>query len=400
MRPLTGPMPVLLVTIAIDMLGFGLIIPLLPFYATEFGAGATLVALLFATYSLGQLVGTPILGRISDRIGRRPIMLACLSVNVIAYLGFGLADSLLTLFIARAVGGMAAGKIAVAQAYAADISSASGRAKAMGLTGAAFGFGFAFGPALGGLILGSNPDPADYGLPAFVAAGLSLLALVWGFFALPESLPKESRDTSDRFPFRQRVQIVRSRPELFGMVVIFFAVSFTFSQVEATFPLWTAAKLGWGPLQVGYAFTYIGILIIICQGFLVGRIVPHIGNFRLLVAALCSLVFALLAVAFAVDVVTLMVSVTFMCLGMAFSSPTQSAIATNIVPAARIGAFLGLCHGASSLGRVLGPAWGGPIFENMGPDWPYLIGGGIMLLTLGLTLRLRQVLRPGDGDAE
>lgn len=395
----TGPMPVLLVTIAIDMLGFGLIIPLLPFYATDFGAGPALVALLFATYSLGQLVGTPLLGRLSDRIGRRPIILTCLGVNVIAYLGFGLADSLLTLFVARAIGGMAAGKIAVAQAYAADISSGSGRTGAMGLTGAAFGFGFAFGPALGGLILGADPSPAEYGMPAFVAAGLSLLALVWGLFALPESLPRESRDSEDRVPFRQRLQIVRSRPELLGMVVIFFAISFTFSQVEATFPLWTAVNLGWGPLQVGYTFTYIGILIIICQGFLVGRIAPMVGNFRLLVAALCSLTVALTAIILAVDAVTLLISVTFMCLGMAFSSPTQSAIASNLVPATRVGAFLGLCHGASSLGRVLGPAWGGPIFETLGPDWPYLIGGGIMALTLLLTLKLRGVLRPGDGDS-
>ncbi len=186
-------MPTLFLIVFVDLVGFGLVIPLLPFYAVRFAASPQQVTLLVATYSLLQLVTAPFLGRLSDRIGRRPVLGFSMAVSAVAYLWLGHADALWMLFAARALAGACAGNIAAAQAYIADVTTPENRAKGMGLIGAAFGLGFIIGPALGGFLAGDDPATANLAAPAWVAAALSLIALCGVFFVLPESLPAGRR---------------------------------------------------------------------------------------------------------------------------------------------------------------------------------------------------------------
>ncbi len=191
-------MPVLFLIVLIDLIGFGLVIPLLPFYAVRFSASPQQVTMLLAVYSLMQLFTAPLWGRLSDRVGRRPVLMASMAASALAYLWLGVADALWMLFAARALAGACAGNIAAAQAYIADTTTPENRAKGMGLIGAAFGLGFIFGPALGGFLAGNNPATANLAAPAWLAAGLSLVALGGVFFVLRESLPPELRGQAPR----------------------------------------------------------------------------------------------------------------------------------------------------------------------------------------------------------
>ncbi len=218
-------MPTLFLIVFVDLVGFGLVIPLLPFYAVRFAASPQEVTALLAVYSLAQLVTAPLWGRLSDRIGRRPILLASLTASVLAYLWLGGATALWMLFAARAFSGACAGNIAAAQAYIADVTAPEERARGMGLIGAAFGLGFIIGPALGGLIAGNDPATADVATPAWIAAGLSTLALCGVLLLLPESLPAGARD---RTAARSRIAAVMGvlhRPVLSRLILVFFSRS-------------------------------------------------------------------------------------------------------------------------------------------------------------------------------
>src|SRR5947209_17949386 len=216
-------MPILFLIVFIDLVGFGLVIPLLPFYAVRFAASPQLVTLLLATYSLTQLLSAPLWGRFSDRVGRRPVLIASMAASVLAYSWLGSATALWMLFVARAFAGACAGNIAAAQAYVADVTKPEERAKGMGLIGAAFGLGFIIGPALGGFLAGPDPVTADVTTPAWVAAGLSFVALCGVFLLLAESLPADRRGM--RGPSRGRVSAildVLGRPVLSRLILIFF----------------------------------------------------------------------------------------------------------------------------------------------------------------------------------
>ena len=283
------PILIIFLTVLIDMIGFGIVIPILPLYSQHFHAEPWQIGLLFGTFSMMQLISAPILGRWSDRIGRRPVLLLSILGTAISFLILGLANSLWLLFVGRMIDGLSGGNISTAQAYIADVTPLDKRSSAMGLIGAAFGLGFVFGPAIGGL-LGQH----SFQLPFFVAAGLALLNTFAIFFLLPESLTEERRKlhVAGGVPLSRAWQ--SAQESRLGTVMLCSLLStIAFSLVTALFTLFTANRLHWTARDNGLLFAYIGILGVIIQGGLIRRLVPRTGEKPLIILGCISLVLSM-----------------------------------------------------------------------------------------------------------
>jgi DHA1 family tetracycline resistance protein-like MFS transporter len=382
-------MPTLFLIVLVDLIGFGLVIPLLPFYALRFAASPQEVTVLLAVYSLMQLFAAPFWGRLSDRVGRRPVLIVSMAASVLAYLWIGAAGALWMLFAARALAGACAGNIAAAQAYIADVSKPEDRAKGMGLIGAAFGLGFIVGPALGGVLAGNHPLIADVETPAWVAAGLSFAALCGVLFLLRESLPPERR--AGRQTTRSRVAAildVLGRPTLSRLILIFFLVILAFAAMESTFALWAIGQFDWGPRQVGYVFSYVGILSAVLQGGLIGRLAGLFGEERLLFCGLALIGGGLLAMPFARDLALLGGAVSALALGMGLTQPSMTSLISRRAGGEEQGEVLGVSQSAGSLARVLGPAAAGVLFGDFGRNAAFFWGAALIAAALLLVLRL------------
>ena len=284
-----SPLVIIFLTVFIDLLGFGIIVPLLPFYAESFGASALTVGLLGTVFSLMQFVVAPLCGRWSDRVGRRPVILYGLLASAVAYVALALADSLALVFAARILGGIAGGNIPTAQAYIADITTPENRAKGMGLVGAAFGLGFIFGPAIGGIL-------ARFGhsTPMWFAAALCFGNFLAALMLLPESRHGAAdRVTLGRLDLFRRA---RRHPGLMLLLLVFFLVSTAFSGFEATFALFTERRFGFTAETIGYIFAFIGVVLATVNGLLVGRVVPVLGERRIIPGALALIGVGLLLV--------------------------------------------------------------------------------------------------------
>jgi MFS family permease len=381
-------MAILFLIVFIDLVGFGVIIPLLPFYGVHFGASPTAVTWMMACYSLAQFFFSPILGRLSDRVGRRPVLLVSLVASIVSYLWLGFANALWMLFAARLLSGAGAGNIAAAQAYITDVTPPEGRAKAMGMIGAAFGLGFTVGPALGGLVAGSAPDATDLSRPAFVAAGLSALALAIALARLKESRPPQSRDGEAR-PSRLRVaRDLLGRPTLRQLVLLFFIATSAFAAMETTYALWTNSAFGWGPAQVGLVFLYVGMVLVVVQGALIGRLSRRFGEARLVAAGAALIAAGLFALPFALSLPRLMVVNTLLPLGMGLLNPSMTSLISKEAGADERGGVLGVAQSAGSLARIIGPAVAGPLFTVFGRDAPYYASAAVMTLAVAMALRL------------
>jgi MFS family permease len=381
-------MPTLFLIVFVDLVGFGLVIPLLPFYAVRFGASPQQVTLLLATYSLFQLFAAPLLGTLSDRIGRRPVLMISMTASALAYLWLGSASALWMLFAARALAGACAGNIAAAQAYIADITTPENRAKGMGLIGAAFGLGFIFGPALGGFLAGNDPATANLEAPAWVAAGLSLVALSGVLFLLRESLAPEQRGQAER---RGRICTILGtlrRPILSRLILIFFLVILAFAGMESTFALWAMRQFLWGPEQVGYVFAYLGVLSAILQGGLIGRLAQRFGEERLLLCGLALIGIGLLVLPFARDLPFLGVAVSGLALGMGLTQPSLNSLISRRAGRGEQGEVLGVSQSVGSFARVIGPALAGLLFGDLGRASPFVWGAGLVAVAFLLAFNL------------
>ncbi len=382
-------MPTLFLIVFVDLVGFGLVIPLLPFYAVRFGASPQQVTLLLAVYSLMQLFTSPLWGRLSDRVGRRPVLIVSMAASVLAYLWIGSATALWMLFVARGLAGACAGNIAAAQAYIADITKPEERAKGMGLIGAAFGLGFIIGPALGGLLAGNNPATADIETPAWVAAGLSFVALCGVLLLLPESLPADRRGVPG--PSRSRLSAILDvlrRPVLSRLILIFFLVILAFAGMESTFALWAIEQFRWGPGQVGYVFAYVGVLSAILQGGLIGGLTRRFGEERLLLYGLALIGIGLMVMTVARSVAVLALAVSALALGMGLTQPSLNSLISRRAGREEQGEVLGVSQSVGSLSRVLGPAAAGFFFAGFGRNasffWGAALVAGALLLTLNM----------------
>lgn len=376
-------MPVLFLIVVIDLLGFGIVIPLLPFYAEHFTASPTEVGFLMATYSAAQFIAAPFWGRLSDRIGRRPVLLVSIFGAAVAYTALGFADSLLTIYAARALGGFMAGNISTAFAYVADVTTKENRAKGMGMVGAAFSIGFILGPAMGGLLAGSDPVTADYQTPSFAAAGLSLLAFILGLFFLKESLSAESRAKASAQTrvarFTALTDALRT-PGIGVLIVLAFLATLVFAGLEATFAMWSRRQFGWGPEQNGYLFALIGILGAIVQGGLMGRLAKKFSVEWLIVGGAVALSLGLGMVPLVSTVPQLVAAMVIAGIGFSIMSPALNTAISIRGESDVQGGLMGVTRSATTMSRMVGPAVAGAAFGFIGRDAPYIAGTAIMLI--------------------
>jgi DHA1 family tetracycline resistance protein-like MFS transporter len=368
----------------VDLVGFGLVIPLLPFYAVRFGATAPEVTWLLATYSLAQLVTAPYWGRLSDRFGRRPVLMSSMAAAALAYVWLGAATDLWMLFAARAFAGACAGNIAAAQAYIADTTTPENRAHGMGMIGAAFGLGFIFGPAIGGFLAGGNLATADLQTPAWVAAGLSVAALCGVLFVLRESLAPEARGHARPAGRVGMIRGVLRRPVLSRLVVIFFLVTLAFAAMESIFALWALRQLDWGPETVGYVFAYLGLLSAIMQGGLTRRLTKRYGEEPLLSYGLVLLAVGLVIVPFAHGLPLLLCGFAVLAIGLGLSQPALNSLISRRAGSNEQGEVLGVTRSVGSLARVLGPPMAGYLFADLGHSSPYFWAAALVVGALAI----------------
>jgi DHA1 family tetracycline resistance protein-like MFS transporter len=380
-------MPILFLIVFIDLVGFGVVIPLLPYYALRYDASPFAVTMLMACYSLAQFVMAPVLGRISDKVGRRPVLLVSLACSIASYVWLGLADTLWMLYAARLVAGAGAGNIAAAQAYIADVTPPEKRAKGMGMIGAAFGLGFTVGPAIGGVIAGADPTAADLARPAFLAAALSALALAVTAVRLKESLAPGAvlgaRPT--------RVALAKgalARPVLANLILLLFVTVSAFAGMETTFALWANSRFGWGPEQVGWVFFYVGILLAALQGGLIGRLAQRFGEARLVIAGSATIGLGLLGLAFAASLWEVLLVTGLLAVGMGLLNPSVTSLISREAGAEERGGVMGVSQSASSLARILGPAVAGAVFSLWGRSAPFLLGALLMMAVVAMAVRL------------
>ena len=367
----------ILLVVFIDLLGFSLILPLLPYYAETFNASKFTTGLLIAVYALMQLIGAPLLGRLSDRFGRRPILLISVFGTFLGFLLFGFATTLWMLFAARILDGVTGGNLSVAQAYISDATDAENRSKGLGLIGAAFGIGFIIGPVTGGFL-----SQFGYNVPAFVAAGLSLLNLVLIYAWLPESLTEEKRKElgEQKKPAITLGALVTAlkRPFTGSILITRFFFSLAFSIFQTIFSLYALAKFNLTARDTGLVLTYVGVLSVIVQGFLVGRLTKKFRDDVLIMFAVALMTVSLIGWALAPSVFWLLVVLTPTSLSGGILNTLLSSTLTKAVAPHEIGGILGLATSVESSTRIIAPILGGALLENVGTWSPGAFGAIVM----------------------
>jgi len=394
---------ILFLIVVIDLIGFGIIIPLLPFYAEYYSASPAEVGLLMAVYSLTQFIAAPFWGRTSDRTGRRPVLLISLFGTAFSYVWLGTAESLWVLFAARAAGGFMAGNISAAFAYAADITTRENRAKGMGVVGAAFGLGFIIGPAVGGILAGSDPVNADFRSPAYAAAGLSTVAFVLTLIFLKESLSTEIRERMAALTpetRRERFRKAVADPRVALLIGLSFIATFAFAGLEATFAMWSRRQYGWGPEQNGYLFAFVGIMGALVQGGLIGRLAKRFGEPALIVHGGIALTIGVLLIPFSTTLPLLLVAMVIAGFGFSVLTPSLSSLISLQVGEQEQGGVIGIARSATTLARVAGPAFAGALFSLLGKDWPYFAGAIVMAVFVVLAWRAKSGLTVPKAEAE
>jgi len=367
----------LFIVCVIDVLGFGIVIPLIPYMATRFGASPELITPILGTYSLMQLIGAPIWGSLSDRFGRRPILITSMLGAAASYLLLASANSIAALFVARALAGFMAGNIAAAMAYAADISSPSNRARSLGTVGAAIGVGFMLGPAIGGALAGEQLQSADFRLPALLSTGLSLLAALLVLYRLPESRVRSH--AAEPVAPSSRLALLRARPVLRWLTVAGMLVTFSQSTLDSTFALWALRRYQAGPRTVGIALLSLAIVAVGMQTVGVRRLLPRLGEFRFACLGIGCWVFGMFAVAISGSLLLVLPGLVLCGLGAGSFTPAGTALATHQADSHNRGAVIGTYQLGTSLARVLAPFVSGAVFEHFGVGAPYLLGGVVTL---------------------
>lgn len=360
----TTPLILIFVTVFIDLIGFGMVIPILPFYAETppFNATPFEIGVLFSIYSWMQFFFSPILGRLSDRFGRRPILFISLLGSAVGYFVMGLANTLAVVFLGRIIGGVTGANISTAQAYIADITTRENRAKGMGLFGAAFGLGFILGPAIAGVL-------SKYGVhvPFFVAGVLSLISGTAVYFLLPESRKPGSASAVRSSRFADLIESLRERD--FGLInLIYFLLITAFSIMTYAFVLYTAFRFGYDAEQNGYLFAFVGFVSIVGQGMLFDRLARKFGETRLVAFGCLLMCASLFLMPYAAPDMGGLAGLLAICgvlsLGSALASPALTSLASKITHDERQGSALGIMQSGASLARAIGPMIGGVLLNN------------------------------------
>ena len=385
-----SPLALIFGTVFLDLVGFGIVIPVLPLYAERFGASPLVIGLLLGIYSAMQCLFAPILGKLSDRFGRRPVLLVSVIGTSAGFLLMGLANSLWLLFAARVIDGITGGNISTAQAYIADVTSSKDRSRGMGLIGAGFGLGFILGPAIGGLL-----SHVSLAAPFLFASFLAAANAVAIFFFLPESLPVERRRKAHEHPsFVVLFQQARKRPLAIILAAYFFTVV-SFSLLTATYSLFTERRFGYTASQNGYIFAGQGLLGTVIQGGLLGWLVKVFGDKKLVIAGTATLALSLFLLPLSTTTVFLLCVTTGIAIGHSFVLAPLNGLASKSVNETSQGQVLGMMQSASSFARIVGPVLGGGLLNydalhltSAFGKTPYLAAGAITLLAVGFAMGL------------
>jgi len=384
------PLRILFFVSMVDVLGFGVLIPLVPYMGERFGASPELITAILGSYSLCQLLAAPLWGRLSDRFGRRPILISSLAGACASYVILAFAHNIALLLASRMLAGFMAGNLAAAFAYASDVSAPEERAKSMGLIGAAIGVGFMCGIPVGGALAGNNAATANFVRPALVSVGLSLLAMLLVKVKLPES-----RSLAERQAKRERgprpLTLLRERGALRAIAGAALLVTTAQGILESIFVIWAFARFGAGPRTVGLALFGVALLSVLMQGGFVRALAPRLGETRLgsLGAAIYALGLALVGLA-GRSVPLVGAGLALAGLGLGAFTPSASALASKQSKAADRGAVMGTYQSSTSLARVIGPFASGYIYQAGGPSAPFLAAACIALPAIWLLMSARR----------
>jgi MFS family permease len=378
--PRLNPLVALFIVCVIDVLGFGILIPLIPYMATNFGASPAIITPILGTYSLCQLIAAPIWGRLSDRFGRRPILITSMAGAGASYLILAAAHSITALLVARALAGFMAGNLSAAMAYASDISSPQDRARTMGTVGAAIGVGFMLGPAIGGALAGEHLASANFLRPALLSASLSLLALLLVLFVLREShTPARRQAQRSGAPRLTGLALLRTLPALRALALGNLLVTFSQSTLDSSFAIWAMHRYALGPRSVGLALFALAIVAVLVQGGLLRVLAPRFGEHRLALAGVLGYCLGLSGVALAHDLPWVIVALVVCGLGAGLYGPCGAALASREASEQNRGAVMGTFQSSTSLARVLAPFLAGTIYLRFGPNAPFLLAALVTL---------------------
>ncbi len=359
---LSKPLLIIFLTVLIDLVGFGIVIPLLTFYAEEFNAKPFDIGMLVASYSLMQFIFAPIIGILSDKYGRRPVLFFSIIGSGIGYLMLGLANSLWIVYASRILGGIAAGNLSTAQAYIADVTTKENRAKGMGLFGMAFGLGFILGPALAGIL-------SRYGneVPFLFASFLSFANAILLFFILPESIKQNNKHSERKNRFAEIFDVLKDK-KFSTLTIEYFLLVTAFSMMTTAFAYYTMTNFNYSASETGYLLGYIGLIAVITQGFLLGKLAKHFGEEKLVSFGSLMLSLSLIAVPFVSKdhggVLALLIGTAIFSFGNSLASPSLNSLASKMAREDEQGRTLGMMQSAASLARIVGPFMCGILLNN------------------------------------
>ena len=374
-------------TVALDLIGFGMIVPILGRYAERFGAGGFEVGLLFASFSVAQMIFSPLLGKLSDRIGRKPVIIIALVGSSVGSFITGAAGALWVLFLGRFLDGASGASIAVAQGAVADIAPPEQRARLMGMLGAAFGLGFVLGPALGGLAALGGPH-----VPFYIAGILAAINAVAAYIRLPETKTSPAPTTTSLLPKGQR------SPVLVRFAVVSFLATLAFSGFEATFSLFGRERFDLTEASTAVVFLFVGVVLVAVQGLGIGRMTAAWGSRKMLRAGLAMVGVGLFFLSASTVWPMLFVALFLLAFGQGIATPSTTALVTEAAPPERRGEVLGYQQSVGAFARIIGPITAGLLFDGVNEGTPYVIGGVLFVLALvavwPVTTALRAVSQP------
>ncbi len=373
------PLIVIFLTVFIYLLGFGIVIPIIPTLSIQMKASALQTGLLLSVYSLMQFIFSPIWGRLSDKYGRRPILLICLFGEIFSYLLFAQARSLELLFIARIFSGFFGASISTASAYISDITPPQERSKGMALIGAAFGLGFLFGPAMGGgLTIWAEHLSTDTffrtSFSSYWVAGLCLVTFIFAYFNLKETLKVNNNSEERTSRIKEMIKFFKT-DTVGALIFVFFLSSLAMSTMESTLVLFMKARFNWGLKEVSFGFAYVGVMIVITQGVLVRRLIPKFGEKQVLRFGLIFMSMGLCLIPVAQSLSVMALSQTLIALGIGFINPSTLGSVSLLIDSKEQGAALGTTQGMASLGRIIGPLVGGALFDSLSESSPFIVAG-------------------------
>ena len=392
----------LIAVIFINQLGFGIIVPLLPFFAKSYHAAPWQIALVFSAYSVGAFFGEPFWGRLSDRVGRKPILISTVCGNVLLYLALAHAPTIGAAFVMRLVGGMTSGNQAVVQGYIADVTPPERRTRIFSWMAAAWNVGLIVGPSIGGLFAHPSAGPAGFRIPLFIAAGLSAASAICIALFIRESRVRDQ--SASRRPNRwAALSEAAHHPAISRLMLLTFLVGFAFTGIESTFGLWGQARFGWGPREVGVCFFFVGVCAALTQLMLTARLSERFGEGAMLAV---GMILTMVAAALQPLSPGAVVTIALMCLtavGQSVAFPNVGALLTRAADPHRQGQFLGLNNAAGALARVTGPFCASLTFSHLSINGPFvqsaLVTAPAIWLALQAARRVAPVRRRPCGDA-